>query len=190
MKGIYCLEGIWDEDLREKSSVKPILELLHNNKDIEYIYHNCATVEELEYFVKKWTLKKYSKYPILYFAFHGERNKLLLGEKKKYSLDSLAELLSGKSEKSIIIFGSCSTLALRKNYLKKFLQKTGCLAICGYQMDVDWIHSTAFEMLIIAQMQTNEFSKRGITSIEKKVNSIARKFKEELKFKMLTSMNI
>ena len=190
MKGIYCLEGIWDEDLREKSSVKPILELLHNNKDIDYIYHKCATVEEIEYFIKKWTLKKYSKYPILYFAFHGEKNILLLGDRKTYSLDSLANLLAGKCEKSIIIFGSCSTLALRKNYLTKFLYKTGCLAICGYQKDVDWLHSTAFEMLILFQMQMNEFSKRGITAIENKVNSIARKFKDELKFRMLTSMKL
>ena len=35
MKGIYCLEDIWDEDLREKSSVRHILDLLESNKDIE-----------------------------------------------------------------------------------------------------------------------------------------------------------
>ena len=190
MKGIYCLEGIWDEDLREKSSVRHILDLLESNKDIEYIYHDCATQEEIEYFTQKWTQKKYCKYPILYLAFHGEKNKLLLGNKKTYSLDTLADLLTGKCSNSIIIFGSCSTLALRKNYLTKFLYKTGALAICGYQKDVDWLPSTAFEMLILSQMQENEFSKRGITAIENKVNSLARKFKDELKFRMVTSKEL
>ena len=190
MKGIYCLEGIWDEDLREKSSVKPILELLHNNRNIDFIYHNCATAEEIEFYVCKWRQKKYNKFPILYFAFHGEKNILLLGNKKTYSLDNLAEHLAGKCSKSIIIFGSCSTLAIRKNYLKKFLDKTGALAICGYLADVDWLPSTAFEMLILSQMQENEFSKRGISAIENRVNNIARKFRSELKFRMVTSKEL
>jgi len=190
MNGIYCLEGIWDDDLREKSSVKPILELLHSNKDIKFIYHNCATVEEIKFYASKWTQKKYCKFPILYFAFHGEKNKLFLGNKKPYSLDNLAEHLAGKCSNSIIIFGSCSTLAIRMNYLKKFLDKTGALAICGYQADVDWLHSTAFEMLILSQMQENEFSKRGISAIESKVNNIVRKFRNELQFRMVTSKEL
>ena len=27
-KGIFCLEGLWYDDLRKRSTVKPILELL------------------------------------------------------------------------------------------------------------------------------------------------------------------
>ncbi len=190
MKGIYCLEGIWDEDLREKSSVKPILELLHCNRYIDHIYHSCATKEEIEFFVNKWTQRKYHKYPILYLAFHGEKNFLLLGNKETYSLDDLAELLAGKCGNSIIIFGSCSTLALRKNYLKKFLDKTGSLAIGGYQKDVAWLPSVAFEMLILSEMQDNEYTKRGISSLEKKVNAIARKFRDELQFRMVTAKEL
>lgn len=190
MKGIYCLEGIWDDDLREKSSVRPILELLYNNRGIEYIYHACATVKEMEFFIGKWTQRRYSRYPILYLAFHGERNKLMLGDKKNYSLNDLANLISGRRSNSIIIFGSCSTLAIRKNYLKKFLDNTGALAICGYQDDVDWLPSTAFEMLMLSEMQENEFSKRGISAIENKINMIARKFKGVLPFRMVTSKEI
>lgn len=190
MKGIYCLEGIWDDDLREKSSVRPILELLHLNRGIKYIYHACATLEETEFFLDKWRLRRYSSYPILYLAFHGEQNKLMLGNKKFYSLDELANRVYGKCSNSIIIFGSCSTLAIRKNYLKKFLDKTGALAICGYQTDVDWLPATAFEMLMLSEMQENEFSKRGILSIEKKINSIARKFSSDLYFRMVTAKEI
>lgn len=190
MKGIYCLEGIWHEDLREKSSVRPILELLHSNQGIDHIYHSCATKEEIEFFIKKWTQRKYNKFPILYLAFHGEKNTILLGDNMTYSLDDLAELLTGKCGNSIIIFGSCSTLAIRKNYLKKFLDRTGALAIGGYQKDVDWLPSVAFEMLILSEMQTNEYSKRGISSLENKVNTLARKFRDELQFRMVTAKEL
>ncbi|HNW99029.1 MAG TPA: hypothetical protein PKK00_11525 [Bacteroidales bacterium] len=190
MKGIYCLEGKWNDDLREKTSVRPILELLHSNRGIEFIYHSCATAEEIEFLLTKWTLRKYKRFPILYLAFHGEKNQILLNDKSSYSLDELANIVSGKCSNSIIIFGSCSTLAIRKNYLKKFLDKTGALAICGYQRDVDWLHSTAFEMLILSEMQENEFSKRGISAIENKINSICRKFQDELEFRMVTSKEI
>ena len=36
-KGIFCLEGKWYDDLRKRSSVRPILELLELNSDIPYI---------------------------------------------------------------------------------------------------------------------------------------------------------
>jgi len=110
---------------------------------------------------------------------------LLLGDKKTYSLDDLANLLNGKCSNSIIIFGSCSTFAIRKNYLKKFLDTTGALAIGGYQKDVDWLPSVAFEMLILSQMQENEYTKRGISFLENKVNSRSLKkglFRESIKF--------
>jgi hypothetical protein len=190
MKGIYCLEGLWDDDLRNKPSVKPMLELLHCNEKIDFIYHAVATFEEIEFFIKKWMLKKYRKYPLLYFAFHGESNNIMLGDKRPYSLDDLAELVKRRCANSIIIFGSCSTLALRKNYLTTFLNKTGALAICGYQSEVTWLPATAFEMLMLSAMQDNEYSKRGITAIEVKVNSLARKFRNDLHFRMVTAKEI
>ena len=51
-KGIYCLEGLWDQNLNNKSTVLPILELLHKGSICNYIYQTCATKEELEFFLK------------------------------------------------------------------------------------------------------------------------------------------
>jgi hypothetical protein len=50
--------------------------------------------------------------------------------------------------------------------VKKFLDKTQALAICGYKNEVDWVPSTAFELLVLSLMQDNEFSGRGIASIK------------------------
>ena len=53
-KKIFCLEGLWEEDLTKKSTILPILELLYLNNKIEYIYRDCATKEEFEFYLQKW----------------------------------------------------------------------------------------------------------------------------------------
>jgi hypothetical protein len=189
-KGVFCIEGIWENDLRKRSSVRPILDILQHNVAVDYIYESCATVVELEFFIKKWCLRRYKDFPILYLAFHGKANEIMLDDHNPYSLDNLAELLKGKCKQSIVYFGSCSTLDLRRNYLKKFLEKTQALAICGYKNEVDWVPSTAFELLVLSLMQDNEFSGRGIASIKSKIEPLARKFKKELEFIMVTNQEV
>ena len=183
-KGIFCIEGLWDKDLRRKSTVRPILELLHNNEDIPFIYRDCATVEELEFYAKQWTLKRYRSFPILYLAFHGESNAIYVGD-KPYSLDELGEKFEGRCHNSIIVFGSCSTLDMRRSRLSKFLDRTGALAVCGYRSDVEWLTATAFELLMLSAMQGNEFSGRGIAAIEKKIRSSSG-LSRELRFHMVS----
>jgi hypothetical protein len=45
-------------------------------------------------------------------------------------------------------------------------------------------------MLVLSKMQENEFTKRGITAIENKVNALALKFRDELPFRMVTSKEL
>ena len=73
---------------------------------------------------------------------------------------------------------------------RKFLDKTQALAICGYKNEVDWVPSTAFELLVLSLMQDNEFSGRGIASIKSKIEPLARKFKKELEFIMVTNQEV
>lgn len=183
-KGVFCLEGLWDNDLRNKSTVEPILSLLNNSEGIPYIYRNCATTEEFEFFLSKWTQKKYHGYPILYLAFHGETGKILI-TRDKYGLNNIGDFLANKCKGSIIILGSCSTLDIDKRHLKSFINKTKALAICGYMTDVDWIDATAFELLLIHTIQDNKYDGRGISPIETKLNYLSKSFKT-LKFRMVS----
>jgi len=48
-KGIFCLEGLWENNLTKKSTVQPILSLLELNKKIKFIYKDCGTVPEFEF---------------------------------------------------------------------------------------------------------------------------------------------
>ena len=185
-KCVFCLEGLWDSNLIENSSVKPVLVLLNKAyQKMKYIYAGCATKGELEFYLKKWTQKTYKNYPILYLAFHGEKHQIKLAD-GNIELDDLAKILEGKCENKIIVFASCSTLDIDKRVIKSFIKRTKCLAVCGYKSDVDWIKSTAFELLLLEGMQENEFSGRGIKAIENHLVSVSKTF-PELDFRIVTN---
>ena len=86
-KGIYCIEGLWDHtNIKDKSTVLPILNLLENRGYCNFIHHSCATREELVFFLNKWKQKSVSiKYPILYLAFHGQEEGIFLNSKDCYT---------------------------------------------------------------------------------------------------------
>lgn len=79
-----------------------------------------------------------------------------------------------------------STLRVDKRHLKRFLAATGAVAVCGYKTDVDWITSTAFEMMLLASMQANVFNGKGVPSIRRRATTMARLFGRELSFRMVT----
>lgn len=183
-KGIFCIEGLWDPDLKVRSTVRPLLEMLQQVAGINYIHRDCATREDLEFYLGKWVQKKYSAYPILYLTSHGVESAITLGT-ESYSLDDLAGVLEDKCANRLIMISSCSTMRIDKRYLKRFLERTGVLAVCGYRTDVDWLRSAAFELLLLSEMQDNEFSGRGIEAIQRKILETASSF-WDLEFRIVT----
>ena len=187
-KGIFCLEGLWYDDLRKRSTVKPILELLELNSNIPFLHSDCATEVELKFYINKWKTVKYKRYPILYLAFHGKENGLLI-ENEVFTLEQIGNLLAGKCKNRVILFASCTTVKTDLRNLKNFLRKTNALAICGYKRIVPWISSTAFELMLLAAMQDNVFDGRGIEAIYHKITKVAKMFKD-LDFLMVTKREI
>ncbi len=187
-KGIFCIEGLWDQDLRVSSSVVPFLDLLNLNAPLEYIHMDCATSDEFEFYLLKWVQKRYERFPILYLASHGYARGVELG-RDRYSVDDMGKLLEGRCEGRFIMFSACSTLGIDRRILKRFLERTGALAVCGYRTDVNWMRSTAFELLLFSQIQKNELSGRGIQSISTAAKKTARAFKD-LEFTIVTVKNL
>jgi hypothetical protein len=183
-KGIFCLEGMWSPDLRVSASVRPLLELLHLHSGVEYIHREYATKEEFEYYLDRWTLKMYDAFPILYLASHGMKGGIELQGELITVLD-LGKRLEGKCKDRAIIFASCSTLSLSKRKLKNLLRKTDALLVCGYSVNVDWMRSTAFELMLLFQMQQNEFSGRGAGAIQDNAETLAHGF-PDLEFRIVT----
>lgn len=186
-KGIFCLEGLWDDNLEQKSSVQPILHLLEINGGIPFIYHDVATVEELEFYVSKWKLARYKNYPILYLAFHGENESLLIG-RYKYHLGQLANVLKDACAGSVFIFASCKTLKDGHGTVAEFLKTTEALAVFGYRNRVCWMYSAALELLILTELQNVDFSPKGMRSFEKRISSFAGAF-HKIDYTLVTRHN-
>ena len=191
IKGIYCLEGDWVIDMKKVATIEPALELLKKWPDlyVQYIHRDIGTRHELEHYLTKWTTNKYSDYPILYLAFHGREGNIEFGDKRKPEnilyLKDLSELLSNKCKGRIIYFGSCSTLGDHGKRIRKFLNETGALAVCGYRKEIDWLISTAFDLMFFRQAQFNAFTVSGARAIEKKLNEKTRDLKNQLGFHMV-----
>ena len=188
-KCIFCLEGLWEQDLTKKSTILPILDLLYRNNKIEFIYRDCATKEEMEFYLNKWTQEKYAYFPILFLAFHGEEGLIHIG-KTKYPVERLSDILAGKCTNAIIFFASCMTLNIDKRRLIKILVKTGALVICGYRSDVDWIKSAAFEILALNEMQQNSLTVQGVDAIRRRILQEYPKMVKEFEFIMLTKSDV
>ena len=191
-KGVYCLEtDRWDGS-KDRSSVEPVLHLLERLKDykVPYLHKRVATRAELEHSLRRYLQPGFKTHPVLYFSFHGYRggkgkqSGLWLDE-EKVSLDDLAEIMVGRCTYRVIYFGSCSTLDTDGRRLNTFLQKTGAMAVCGYQEDVDWVESAAFDLLFLGNIQWVTLRRRdSLERLDKLLRDTAPKLYRELGFRM------
>lgn len=169
-KGVYCIEGLWESDVRDKSTVLPILDVLKKRDICDYIYHDCATPEELVFFLDQWIKPQIQKkFPILYLAFHGDKECILLVDGTPITLQQLSSHLQGKCTGKVIYFASCLTLQGNGRKLQTFLENTEALAVIGYKISVDWIKSTALELLVLDALQADKFDSKGIIKIQQKL---------------------
>jgi hypothetical protein len=190
-KGIYCLEGLWDQNLKDKSTVQPILELLEKSDICNHMYHSCATQDELEFFLKKWKQKKINnKFPILYLAFHGNRGNILITPNKSFSLSQLGNILEGACDGKVIFFASCETLNTDERKIQSFLKQTNAIAAVGYKQEVEWMLATAFELLVLEAFQQDKFDSRGIQNIEEKIKTEYGKLHHLVYFRMVINKHL
>ena len=190
-KGIFCLEGNWDSDLRTRESVGPLLELLEGSRSlpVRYIRRDIGTVGELEYYLGKWTQKRYEPFPILYLGFHGAPGLIEIGQGKdeQVELEWLQDRLTGACKRRIIHFGSCETLATGPGRLRQFLGQTEALAICGYRASVNWMLSAAFELILMYELQFNALTRAGMAAVQRRIKQKAGRLADQLEFQMVFS---
>jgi len=175
-KNIYCLEGNWSNHPNSKQSIKPILDLLNTTYKVKYIYKRCLTKNDFLLHLEKFTYKRYKNYPILYLAFHGRKNKILIGN-EYITLKEISNVLEGKLAGKFVHFGSCSTLGTSERNISSFISNTKCNFISGYLKDVDYIESTAFELLFFELFQKftyndqlKKLQTKGLFTLRKKFN--------------------
>lgn len=144
---ILCLEGEWSEDLRRELSVEPVLQILKRRGEIQYIHRRCGTKAEFAHYLNQ---KKYFKsFRIIYLAFHGARGLLQFSPGESVTLEELPALAPGAFKGRLVYFGSCSTVKAVDERLKDFLCASGAVAVAGYTKDVNWVESSAFELMFL-----------------------------------------
>jgi hypothetical protein len=190
-RGIFCLEDDWFGDMRHSSSLEPVLHLLNRWYPyfVPYIHRDAATPESIEYYLRKWLLKSYNGYPILYLALHGSPGTLHVGSGRRdhYELPFqwLEDQLAGRCGGRIIFVASCSTLEIHGNRLNRFLRRTNALAVCGYTGYIDWLRSSTFDALVLAAFQDNAMSRAGVKAMRRRIIAEGRGLANELCFRMV-----
>jgi hypothetical protein len=164
-KNIYCLESLWNDDVEIKLSVLPALELASRLNDISYLHLTCNTIPELAHNLRR--LRKRRAYGILYFAFHGQRGRILLDDKSRVRLDELAEMMGNRFQNWSVHFGSCSVLKARDKDLQEFVEQTGVGLLTGYGKVMEWGESTALDILFFCLLQRYKNTKHFLNFFEK-----------------------
>lgn len=180
--GILCVEGDWDEGLRRRRSLVPVLDLLRNQWNIPYIHRTANTRDEFGRVIREWTKARYGKFPILYLGFHGAPGSLHIGS-DIVPLRDLHEF-ADKGRGRLIHFGSCETLRAGRLELAHFLKRTQFTAICGFRHEVDWLHSCALEILILDLLSSRPISPRSVRSFQQKLKLRAGTLSRSLGFQV------
>lgn len=184
MNGIFCIEGFWYGDHRDRTSVLPVLELINRIEGVPYLHHRSGTVEEFRFSIERWKTKAFhSKYPILYLAFHGEKGMVKVGS-ESVSLDELAELLGTKCEGSVIYFGSCETMNIDKRLIQRFMERTRVLSVLGFKQEVNWLRSASFDIQMLSYFFENKFDSKGIEKTYNLIHTNCKSLVKELDFRM------
>ncbi|MHB9145728.1 MAG: DUF6642 family protein [Symbiobacteriia bacterium] len=150
-KKIACLEGDWGEH-RDRRSVEPVLRLLEANSSSQTLFRRCNTDEEFRYHLGK--IARLPSFEILYLAFHGEPGRIMSYGPLEVSLEDLAEIMGQRFCGRIVHFGSCATLDVDEDRIREFLDATGVAAVTGFDSNVDWVESSAFELLMFVMWQS------------------------------------
>lgn len=175
-RGIFCLEGEWERNLRDRTSVEPQLRMLETlGHCADVIRRDVATREEFAYYLGKWKQKQYDAYALGYFAFHGSEETIHLG-KDDLSLDQIATMLGVSAARGrVIYFGACRTMAASDLALQDFVRRTGVKAVLGYTKDVGWLESAAFDFILLPMLLSRSYPKTIYTALQREHAGFVRR---------------
>ena len=149
-KNVACLESLWDHDIETRLSVFPLLEITSKRNSIKTIFLTSNTPEELEH--NLMMVKRRRDYGILYLAFHGYPGGIFV-DGLRLEIEILAFLMGKGFRDWVVHFGCCETMNIPKWRVLNFLDETGVLMLSGYKRMVDWVESSALDLLFLDRVQ-------------------------------------
>ncbi|MFI7609391.1 DUF6642 family protein [Micromonospora sp. NPDC049366] len=164
---VFCVEGQWDDDLAERGSVLPTLELLERLRRIRFIHRDVATPGELRFYLEQWLSRKYAAYNVGIFAIDGGPGRLRLSGRHELDLFEIVGWLQGRCEGKRLYFDCGTVLRLTETTLVEILEATGASMVCGFSKTIDWIESSAFDTVLVDRLANG----RRANSVEQMVRS-------------------
>ena len=178
---IYCIEGHHDWGDREvEPSVEPMLQLLQRMGLWDYARRDCATRDELEFWIAHEWNRRCKKRSILYFAAHGDPGLIWLSE-EHVSIHGFPDG-SLKCEGCLVHFGACKVLA-DEDIVRKFMNDTKAPCVTGYGAEVgwttvDWAPALAIELMLFSSIKRETINFADGRSV-KSLRKIVEKIKED-----------
>lgn len=162
----------WQSPLSHpRFNMAAVAEILRTAPDcrMHVIHRTVSTREALGHELKDWT-RRLHRMPLLAVCGHGSSGFVNRGRRtgcpREVSLDWMESQLEGKAHGSVIAFGGCSVLRdIHGNRLRKFLRRTGAVAVAGYSTDVEYVPSSAWELLILKRLQIASLDRRGLERV-------------------------
>jgi len=180
-QGVFCVEGEWEKNLTDRTTVIPLLELLSNLDLVKFARKDVATRGEFHLYVNRWLQRRYDQHDICYLAMHGDPGVIWAGD-DAITLEDLAEMIGGRGHGRIMHFGTCSTLNVKPERIASFLSKTDLRAVCGYKADVDWIESAAFEILLLEALSRYKRIDAVLRSLDRDYPALVKRLKFTLHY--------
>jgi hypothetical protein len=72
----------------------------------------------------------------------------------------------------------------------KFLKRTRFAAVSGFKKEVDWLHSSALEILILDEFSQRKISPQNLERAHKKLLKLARTLVRSMEFGLFTRSSL
>ena len=173
MGSIYCLEGEWDQPVKDSQSVLPILDLLKRLDYLDYVHRHVLTKRDLKHQLRKVLKTAASTFPVIYIACHGSEEGLDLGL-DDITLSELATMMEGRLVDRVLHLGACSAMQRDDVDLRELARRTGARAVVGYEADVDWLESASFDLLVLGRLADGGRSDAIFNFLRRQNDSLAK----------------
>ena len=191
-KRIYCIEGHWNYGKREtEPSVEPMLKLLSDMGEWDYARRDCATREEMEYWIQhEWSRCRPGS--ILYIASHGRRGEISLSDDHDLSLSDVAAV-AGNCKGRMVHFGGCKVLSGKEDDARQFMERTGAVVVSGYRNVVGWTNvkwrpAIALELILFSTVSGYDLSDgRSVRGLLESVRERLKTRFDDCKFELYST---
>lgn len=159
---VQILEGSWWSN-HEVPLVLPYFNALAtSHKEIDLSHRTIRSVDDIKYYVKRIPKNAGA---MLYFACHGEQEKLIPGDEKNAITKSelIGALESAKiGAISFIHFGCCEMVKkTSRRGMEDVLKARDAKWVSGYTREIDWLPSMFLDLALVSEVFVPDYRNRN-----------------------------